>query len=215
MHPQPSTQNGARAKILWALYNNGMMPIAEIAQECGLTPRQAIDNAQAAKKEGLLTAERDDVTGNRAYKITSDGRLWIQVRRQRDHAGTDDQAVDEQAIADAACHAIADESDANDTVEDESKTTTFADQALAPDQSPQLAPEHLDGMSGVAAADAMKFYLVHEPFGWQIWKELTLENLIILAKKRAEELEAEIFVYQLVKVGETRRTVEFISSLAS
>lgn len=69
-------QNGARAKIMRAIIANGMLTTNEIAEQAGLENKQARDNANAARKDGLLTIERDDVTGLMAYKITAEGRLW-------------------------------------------------------------------------------------------------------------------------------------------
>jgi hypothetical protein len=72
-------KNGARAKILRALSESGMLPTLELAEETGLTAKQVRDNCGAARKEGLLTTERDDVTGLAAHKLTTDGREWVKT----------------------------------------------------------------------------------------------------------------------------------------
>lgn len=70
-------QNGARAKIMRALSESGMLPTLELAEETGLTAKQVRDNCGAARKEQLLTTERDDVTGMAAHKLTAEGRDWV------------------------------------------------------------------------------------------------------------------------------------------
>lgn len=69
-----TSPNGARAKIMRALITDGMLTTAELATNTGLRPDQARDNAVQARKDGLVTSERDDVTGLIAYKITAKGR---------------------------------------------------------------------------------------------------------------------------------------------
>ncbi len=69
-----TSPNGARAKILRALIAEGMLTTAELATNTGLRPDQARDNAVQARKDGLVTSERDDVTGLVAYKVTAKGR---------------------------------------------------------------------------------------------------------------------------------------------
>ncbi len=70
-------QNGARAKIMRALSESGMLPTMELSEATGLTAKQVRDNCGAARKEELLTTERDDVTGLAAYKLTAEGRQWV------------------------------------------------------------------------------------------------------------------------------------------
>ena len=70
-------QNGARAKIMRALSESGMLPTLELVDATGLTAKQIHDNCSAARKESLLTTERDDVTGLAAYKLTAEGRQWV------------------------------------------------------------------------------------------------------------------------------------------
>lgn len=74
-----SAPNGARAKILRALISEGMLTTAELATHTGLKPDQARDNAVQARREGMLTSERDDVTGLVAYKVTAKGREYCAV----------------------------------------------------------------------------------------------------------------------------------------
>lgn len=69
-----TSPNGARAKILRALIAEGMLTTAELATHTGLRPDQARDNSVQARKDGLVTSERDDVTGLVAYKVTAKGR---------------------------------------------------------------------------------------------------------------------------------------------
>lgn len=68
-----TSPNGARAKILRALLAEGMLTTSELATHTGLRPDQERDNAVQARKDGLVTSERDDVTGLVAYKVTAKG----------------------------------------------------------------------------------------------------------------------------------------------
>lgn len=78
-----TSPNGARAKIMRALIAEGMLTTAELATNTGLRPDQARDNAVQARKDGLVTSERDDVTGLVAYKITAKGR---ELCANKDHS---------------------------------------------------------------------------------------------------------------------------------
>lgn len=69
--------NGARARILQALYKDGMMTTAEISLATNLTPQQVRDNANCAIKDGLVAKGRDDITNHLAYRITQEGRRWV------------------------------------------------------------------------------------------------------------------------------------------
>ena len=69
--------NGARVRILRALYNDGMMTTSEISLVTNLTPQQVRDNANCAVKDGLVAKGRDDVTNHLAYRITQEGRRWV------------------------------------------------------------------------------------------------------------------------------------------
>lgn len=82
------TQNGARRKILVALAKDGMLTTDELAARTDLTAKQVRDNCSAARHEGLLTNERDDVTNHLAYKITPEGRQRI------DYTGASDEPTE-------------------------------------------------------------------------------------------------------------------------
>ena len=69
--------NGARARILQALYKDGMMTTAEISLATNLTPQQVRDNSNCAIKEGLVAKGRDDINNHLAYRITQEGRRWV------------------------------------------------------------------------------------------------------------------------------------------
>ena len=72
-----TNQNGARAKILRALAEYGLMPVSELAAAACLSPSQARDNANHAVTEGLVTKCRDDITNTIAYMITAAGRGYL------------------------------------------------------------------------------------------------------------------------------------------
>lgn len=69
--------NGARARILQALYKDGIMTTSEISLVTNLTPQQVRDNANCAIKDGLVAKGRDDITNHLAYRITQEGRRWV------------------------------------------------------------------------------------------------------------------------------------------
>jgi len=73
----PTKQNSARAKILRALADFGMLPVIELAAASCLSASQARDNANHAVNDGLATKGRDDVTNSLAYKITAAGRAYL------------------------------------------------------------------------------------------------------------------------------------------
>ena len=75
-----TNQNGARAKILRALAEYGLMPVSELAAAACLSPAQARDNANHAVTDGLVTKCRDDITNTLAYKITAAGRGYLAER---------------------------------------------------------------------------------------------------------------------------------------
>ena len=75
-----TNQNGARAKILRALAEYGLMPVLELAAAACLSPSQARDNANHAVTDGLVTKCRDDITNTLAYKITAAGRGYLAER---------------------------------------------------------------------------------------------------------------------------------------
>lgn len=72
-----ANNNGARDRILRALYNDGMMTTSEISLVTNLTPQQVRDNSNCAAKEGLVAKVRDDITNRLAYRITPEGRRWF------------------------------------------------------------------------------------------------------------------------------------------
>jgi len=71
-----TNQNGAHAKILRALINNGMLTKVELVEQTGLTAQQVRDNVNAAVADRLVIKGRDCVTGALCYQITALGRLW-------------------------------------------------------------------------------------------------------------------------------------------
>lgn len=68
---------GARRRILRALAQEGPLTTDELAARTCLTAKQVRDNCGAARSEGLLTNERDDITHHLAYKITAEGRKRV------------------------------------------------------------------------------------------------------------------------------------------
>lgn len=69
--------NGARNRILRALYTNGIMTTLKVSGATNLTPQQVRDNANCAIKDGLVAKGRDDITNHLAYRITQEGRRWV------------------------------------------------------------------------------------------------------------------------------------------
>ena len=104
-----TSQNGVRSKIMRALYTEGMLPITEVCDRCGLTAKQARDNLGAARNDGLVVGERDDVTQRLGFKLTSDGKKWVTDRdlhlknsKASQEADTDDATEAAVAIGEAS-----------------------------------------------------------------------------------------------------------------
>lgn len=74
-----SLKNSTRAKIIMLLATEGMMTTNEIAQQLGTTAKQIRDNSNQARRESLISSERDDITQRLGYKITPAGREWLKA----------------------------------------------------------------------------------------------------------------------------------------
>lgn len=78
-----SLPNGARAKIMRALFRDGMLTSNEISEKTGLTSKQVRDNCSQARTIGLVTLCMDDVTRTPAHRITDEGRNWVEMQNIR------------------------------------------------------------------------------------------------------------------------------------
>lgn len=78
-----SLPNGARAKIMRALFRDGMLTSNEISEKTGLTSKQVRDNCSQARTIGLVTLCMDDVTRTPAHRITDEGRIWVEMQNIR------------------------------------------------------------------------------------------------------------------------------------
>ena len=75
--------NGARAKIMRALFRDGMLTSHEISEKTGLTSKQVRDNCSQARTVGLVTLCMDEVTQLPAHRITDEGRNWVKMQNIR------------------------------------------------------------------------------------------------------------------------------------
>lgn len=96
MHIMPSGKESHRSKLLVTLVKEGSLPVKELSEKTGLTERQVLDNAFQAKREGMVKSLIDQETGLIAYRITPDGRIWVDqfnARRRELSAPADKEKV--------------------------------------------------------------------------------------------------------------------------
>lgn len=196
-----TSQNGARAKIMRALYTEGMLPIPEICELCGLTAKQSRDNLGAAKNDGLVVAERDDVTSRLAFKLTADGKKWVIDRGlhlKNSKASQEEDAADAPEAAAEIAEVI---EDTREPVVDEAPSV--AETAGVEDATADVVTEAITTIYGT----------VNEvgEFGFHP----TLSEAIASAKDRAESTGLDVPVYRMILVGKTRTTVDFVAEEAN
>jgi hypothetical protein len=92
-----TSTNGARAKILRALRDNGMMTINEIVMESKLTAKQVQDNGCKARTSGLISSFRDEISQQMVYQITEAGCSWLDEQRKCDQCVEDCVAIAEDS----------------------------------------------------------------------------------------------------------------------
>lgn len=216
--PTKRANSGARAKILRTLSIEGMLPAAEIAEHIGLTAKQAIDNVNAAKTEGLVSVHRDDVTGQRAYKITDAGRQWVAERgislKPPPTAQPPAAPSPTDITLSSQLAAIAGESEGAAIDEPDSTLPHTADEE--PEESP--APAEYAGAQEAELTvseddppiDAEPIYAATGNNGYALLSKTRLDDAIALARETTEITGRPAAVYRLVKLGETRITVDFV-----
>lgn len=190
-----TSQNGARAKIMRALYTEGMLPIPEICELCGLTAKQSRDNLGAAKNDGLVVAERDDVTSRLAFKLTADGKKWVIDRGLHLKNSKASQ-----------------EADAADAPEAAAEIAEVIEDTLEPvvDEAPSVAATaEVDD-----APDATTIYSTVDNVG-HVAVRATLDEAIARAKDLAKSTGHHISVYRMILVGKTRNIVDFVAEEAN
>jgi len=197
----PNTNNGARAKILRAIYQHGMLPIVEISEQCGLTGKQARDNVCQARVEGLLSAERDDVTGGCSYKITAAGKKWVEERPNFLKGEHDVVTPTDTRFVSVEPAEILVLSPPVDPIELKAPTPLTI----------PIDKEETTSLPEAAGANT-RYAAVGLEGGLHVCK--TLEEAIAAAKEISEHDRAESPVYRLVKIGETRTTIEFVEDPA-
>jgi hypothetical protein len=195
-----TSQNGARAKIMRALYTEGLLPIPEICEICGLTAKQSRDNLGAAKNDGLVVSERDDVTSRLAFKLTADGKKWVTDRGlhlKNSKASQEEDAADAQEAAVEIADVI---EDTREAVVDE-----------APSGAETAGVEN--ATADVPDAITTIYGTVNEVGEFGLHP--TLKEAINLAKDRAEATGLDVPVYRMILVGKTRTTVDFVAEDAT
>ena len=77
-------QNGARYQIIRALAEDGMLPASESRRKNLAYRWPGAQQPQRRQKSGLIVSVRDDVTGLRAWKLTTAGRDWWAANKHDD-----------------------------------------------------------------------------------------------------------------------------------
>lgn len=208
-----TSQHGARAKIMRALYTEGMLPIPEICELCGLTAKQSRDNLGAAKNDGLVVSERDDVTSRLAFKLTADGKKWVTDRGLHLKNSKASQEADAADAPEAAAEIAEVIEDTREPVVDEAPSVAAT--AGVGEEAPSWAAtaEVDDAPAHVIDAITTIYGTVNEvgEFSFQP----TLEQAIAQAKDRAEATGLDVPVYRMLLVGKTRTTVDFVAEDAT
>lgn len=201
-----SINNGARAKILRALANNGMLTTNEISNETGLTQRQVIDNTSQARTAGLIKSGRDDITKLMGYQITDAGRKWLETNAKTPAVVQDSLTTPEPVeIATAEeSSVVADpiEIDGNDSewvpLDEQPEITRPIIQAAT--EEPSVAAEDRD------------LYVV---FGASLPVPEIAGPTLADAQQQCISLAfdsgTDLTLYRLVPVGQTRTSVTFVT----
>lgn len=184
--------NGARAKILRALANNGMLTVKEISESAGLTPKQVLDNANQARVSGLCKSGRDDVTNSLGYQITEAGRAWL-AANSNTPSGSDPTHKESLIVAAEEAPAIEHTADVEETAEAE--VTASAEDLISPAEDREL---YVISCSSTDAA-------------CQMIAETTLEDAQQKCIALAYESGADVTLYRLVPAGKTKTIVGFFS----
>ncbi len=178
-----------------ALYTEGMLPITEVCELCGLTAKQARDNLGAARNDGLVVGERDDVTQRLGFKLTPDGKKWVTDRdlhlknsKASQDADTDDATQEAVAIGEAIA-------DTREPVVDD-----------APIVQATAAAEK---------ATATLLYGTLDEAGKEFDSMATLDEAIAKAKALAAATGFNVPVYRMILVGTARTVVDFIAEEAT
>lgn len=188
--------NGARAKILRALSNDGMLTVKEIADAAGLTPKQVLDNANQARVSGLCKSGRDDVTNSLGYQITDAGREWL-LANSNTPSGSEPTHKESLIVAAEEAPAIEQTAEAK-----ESLTTVDApadEVAVEPGTTTAEESRNLYVFS-CSSTDA----------ACQMIAETTLEDAQQKCIALAYESGADVTLYRLVPAGKTRTIVAFV-----
>ena len=235
-----TSQNGARAKIMRALYTEGMLPIPEICELCGLTAKQSRDNLGAAKNDGLVVAERDDVTSRLAFKLTADGKKWVTDRGlhlKNSKASQEADAADAPEAAAAIGEAIEDTRDpvveeapsvaATAEVDDGFAAASVVRKKFLGDgdfhaggyvEEPPAAEAVVDSEKLLPKppddeSDGILCFTVDET--GQVRLHNFLWEAVEYAKDAAQTHSVGVAVYRLLLVGKTRTTVDFVAEDAT
>ncbi len=197
--------NGARAKILRALANDGMLTVNEIADQSGLTPKQVLDNANQARVSGLVKSGRDDVTKLLGYQITDAGREWLVAGSSARTicASTVKESLivvaEEAPTAEESSVVSAEEAPAIEQEDAVNESSTTADAG----QSESIEQEESHGQ-----------YVIFGPGMEQPWQGVgkTLEEAKQRCVEIAEMSGIPVTLFCLVPVGQTKTTVTFIEN---
>ncbi len=70
-------RNGAKDRILMALYEDGLSAVTELMDKLGMDRNRVVDNAAYARKKGLVVSKIDQFTNEIAYQLTNEGREFV------------------------------------------------------------------------------------------------------------------------------------------
>jgi hypothetical protein len=194
-----------------AIYTEGMLPIKEICDLCGLTAKQARDNVGAAKLDGLLIAERDDVTASLAYKLTAEGKTWVTERGLHLKNSKASRAIDAE-FAESAAEIAEVTEDTLGPVVDEAPSVAATEGGG--EDAPSLAATAEVDDEPAHVTDATTIYSTVDNVG-HVAVRATLDEAIARAKDLAKSTGSHIPVYRMILVGKTRTTVDFVAEEAN
>lgn len=199
-----TSQNGARSKIMRALYTEGMLPITEVCELCGLTAKQARDNLGAAKNDGLVVAERDDVTSRLAFKLTANGKKWVTDRGLHLKNSKASQEADVADVTEEAAEIGEASENTREPVVDDAPENVSMQCCDVVEEKPHCGNAETDGTLYGTWNTSRMFSIFS-----------TMAQAIDNAKATAESSGENIPVYKLAYVGSTRTTVDFVAEDAT
>lgn len=188
------TPNGARQRILRALAQEGLLTTDELAARTCLTAKQVRDNCGAARTDGLLTNERDDVTNHLAYKITAVGRKRVDDTSEADNPTETPSEPSPPSPGDVdPLTAIATDEIVVDVLNVDSPTFTTPD---TEDEPPSVEPDEPSNDERYAICRAGDDHMSAWPL-----RLMSLDAAKQIAVDDASTINGEVVLYRCTPVG--------------